>query len=162
MTVEDYSEIILRKTASLFTTGARTAAHLAGADRTTVELMAACGQQVGMAFQMRDDLLDVEGDPADTGKPRGIDLRDGNPSLPIVLALQRDPALQPLFANPAPTAAEVEQGLARIRATGVLSVVEERATAQLRGAMAGLDRLPDSPARRALRALATSLVDRRS
>ena len=162
VTVDDYEQIILRKTASLFATGARTAAHLAGADPTTVELMSACGQQVGMAFQMRDDMLDVEGDPTDTGKPRGIDLRDGNPSLPIVLALQRDPALQPLFANPAPTAAEVEQGLARIRATGVLSVVEERATAQLRGALAGLDRLPDSPARRALRALATSLVDRRS
>jgi octaprenyl-diphosphate synthase len=162
VTVDDYEQIILRKTASLFRVGARTAAHLAGAEPMTVELMSACGQQVGMAFQMRDDLLDVEGDPADTGKPRGIDLRDGNPSLPIVLALQRDPELRAVFSNPAPSAAEVERGLARIRRTGVLSMVEERAAGQLRDALDGLDRLPDSPSRRALRALAVSLVDRRS
>ena len=162
VTLDDYEQIILRKTASLFAVGARTAAHLAGADTATVERMSACGQLVGMAFQMRDDLLDVDGDPSDTGKPRGIDLRDGNPSLPIVLALERDAELRALFANSAPTAAEVEQGLARIRRSGVLAVVEERAAAQLRGALDGLDGLPDSASGRALRGLAVSLVDRRS
>src|SRR5262245_36818400 len=93
-TVVDYDEIILRKTASLFAVGARTAAYLAGAPSPVVEAMDACGRHVGLAFQMHDDLLDVEGDTAVTGQPRGIDLRDGNPTLPIVLALQRDPALQ--------------------------------------------------------------------
>src|SRR5262249_56108880 len=87
VTVAEYDEIILRKTASLFAVGARTAAHLAGAEPAVVEAMARCGRHVGLAFQMLDDLLDVEGQPAVTGKPRGIDLRDGNPSLPIVLAL---------------------------------------------------------------------------
>ena len=64
--------------------------------------MAACGQHVGLAFQMRDDLLDVEGHPAETGKPRGIDLRDGNPSLPIVLALERDAEVAPALLHPGP------------------------------------------------------------
>jgi geranylgeranyl pyrophosphate synthase len=79
-----------------------------------------------------------------------------------VLALQRDPELRSLFANPAPTASDVEHGLGRIRRAGVLAVVAERAAEQLRGALDGLDRLPDSPSRRALRALAVSLADRRS
>ena len=160
VTVADYDEIILRKTASLFAVGARTAAHLAGAEPTIVEAMAACGQQVGLAFQMRDDLLDVAGHPAETGKPRGIDLRDGNPSLPIVLAIQRDVEVRRVFATPDPSPAEVELGLARIARSGVLAVVAARAAAQLDGALAALDALPASPARTALRELALALADR--
>src|SRR4029077_8394883 len=90
VTLADYLEIIERKTASLFAAGARTAAHLAGAPPLVVEAMASCGRHVGLAFQVSDDLLDVEGQSAVTGKPSGIDLRDGNPSLPIVLALAED------------------------------------------------------------------------
>jgi len=162
VTLADYDEIILRKTASLFAAGARTAAHLAGAQPAVVETMAACGQQVGLAFQMRDDLLDVEGHPAETGKPRGIDLRDGNPSLPIVLALERDAEVRRLFGRPDLSAAEIEVGLARIRRTGVVAEVAKRAAAQLDGALSGIQSLPDSPARTALRDLALTLVDRRS
>src|SRR5439155_347884 len=88
--IADYLEIIERKTASLFAAGARTAAHLAGAPAALLDAMGSCGRHVGLAFQVSDDLLDVEGQPAVTGKPRGIDLRDGNPSLPIVLAVPRD------------------------------------------------------------------------
>lgn len=162
VTVADYDEIILRKTASLFAVGARTAAHLAGADPAVVSAMAACGQHVGLAFQMRDDLLDVEGHPAETGKPRGIDLRDGNPSLPIVLALGCDAEVRRLFATPDPSPADVELGLARIRRSGVLRLVAERAAAQLDEALAAIQALPDSPARAALRDLALTLVDRRA
>ncbi len=162
VTVADYDEIILRKTASLFAVGARTAAHLAGADPATVERMAACGQRVGLAFQMRDDLLDVEGDPDATGKPHGIDLRDGNPSLPIVLALERDAEVRRIFMDQTATQSDIEQGIARIRRTGVLELVAERADAQMDGALALLDALPDSPARLALRVLAVSVVDRRA
>ena len=60
--------------------------------------MRACGVHVGLAFQMQDDLLDVEGTSARTGKPRGLDLRDGNPSLPIVLALEADAEVRRIFA----------------------------------------------------------------
>ncbi len=162
VTVADYDEIILRKTASLFAAGARTAARLAGADPAIVEAMAACGQHVGLAFQMRDDLLDVEGDPAETGKPRGIDLRDGNPSLPIVLAIGRDPEVARLFARADLSQGDLELGLARIRRAGVLGVVAERAAAQLDGALAIIKSLPDSPARMALLELAQTLVDRRT
>lgn len=162
VTVADYDEIILRKTASLFAVGARTAAHLAGAEPAVVEAMAACGQQVGLAFQMRDDILDVEGHPAETGKPRGIDLRDGNPSLPIVLALAQDAELRRLFATTDLTPADVDRGLVRIRRSGVLDVIAARARRQLDGALAILEALPDSPARTALRDLALTLAERRA
>ena len=160
VTVADYDEIILRKTASLFAVGAKTAAHLAGAAPTVVEAMAACGQHVGLAFQMRDDLLDVQGHPAETGKPRGIDLRDGNPSLPIVLALECDAEVRRLFSATTLTDADVERGLARIGRSGVLPAVAARANAQLERALALVDALPPSPARTALREVALGLADR--
>jgi octaprenyl-diphosphate synthase len=158
----DYLEIIERKTASLFAAGARTAAHLAGAPADLVEAMASCGRHVGLAFQVSDDLLDVEGRPAVTGKPRGVDLRDGNPSLPIVLALGDDTELARLFAVPHLAPAEVDAGLARIKRSGVLSAVAERSRGHVATALDEIGRLPASPYRTALESLTGALVDRRS
>jgi len=160
VTVDDYLEIVQRKTASLFETGARTAARLGGADPALVDAMSACGFHVGRAFQMRDDLLDVTGDPRVTGKPRGIDLRDGNPSLPIVLALAREPALRPLFATVDLPADEVERGLGLIARSGVLAEVDARARDELKAARAALARLPESPYRDALEGLTDELEAR--
>jgi octaprenyl-diphosphate synthase len=162
VTLDDYVEIIERKTASLFAAGARTAAHLAGAPRALIGAMAACGRQVGLAFQVSDDLLDVEGHPASTGKPCGIDLRDGNPSLPIVLALGRDPELARLFSSPKPSPADVDAGLGRIRRSGVLELVAARAEEHVRAARAEIARLPSSAARAALETLALGLTQRAS
>jgi geranylgeranyl pyrophosphate synthase len=160
VTLEDYLEIIHRKTASLFAAGGRTAAHLGGGAPALTDAMATCGRHIGLAFQVSDDLLDVVGSSAATGKPCGIDLRDGNPSLPIVLALRSDPELARLFATPHPGAAEIERGLARIRRADILGAVTERAEAHVRAARAELARLPDSPYRVALDSLARDLRDR--
>jgi len=160
VTVDDYLEIVQRKTASLFDTGARTAARLGGADPALVDAMQACGFHVGRAFQMRDDLLDVTGDARVTGKPRGLDLRDGNPSLPIVLALAREPALHPLFANPEIGADDVERGLALITKSGVLAEVDARARGELGAARSALAKLPPSPYRDALEGLTDELEAR--
>lgn len=160
VTTTDYAEIIARKTASLFAAGARTAAHLAGADPALVDAMESCGREVGLAFQVSDDLLDVAGDPSVTGKPRGIDLRDGNPSLPIVLALGRDAGVAQLFGRRDLTADEVEAGLARIRRAEVLPLVAERARSHVEAALGGLRSLAPSAYRTALEALADTLVER--
>jgi len=160
VTVDDYLEIIDRKTASLFATGARTAAHLAGAPASVVAAMQACGTQVGRAFQMQDDLLDVEGSTARTGKPRGLDLRDGNPSLPIVLALAHDAEVRRIFGLPQPTPADIEAGLARIRRSGVCRSVADRARDALGDALGAVTALPPSDYRTALEGLAHGLGDR--
>jgi octaprenyl-diphosphate synthase len=146
VTFPDYLEIVERKTAVLFATGARTAAHLAGADLGLIEHLAAAGRHLGMAFQMQDDLLDVDGALANTGKPQGLDLRDGNPSLPIVLGLGADPELRVLFAAAEPSAAAVEAGLVRLRASGVLDAVRAHIADEL-DAGRGADRLDARPRR---------------
>ena len=160
VTPDDYVTIVDRKTAALFATGARTAAHLADAPAELVEAMRACGAHVGRAFQMQDDLLDVEGATARTGKPRGLDLRDGNPSLPIVLALPKDRDVARIFALEQPSAAEIETGLARIRRTGVCATIADRARVELEAARTEILRLPSSDYRLALETLAHGLGER--
>jgi len=97
-----------------------------------------------------------------TGKPRGLDLRDGNPSLPIVLALAGDAELRRLFASPELGPAEIEAGIARIRHSGVLAAVADRARGHVDAAREEIARLPDGPARAALDALALTLVARKN
>src|SRR5262245_22095896 len=160
VTLDDYLEIIRRKTASLFEAGARTAAHLAGAAPDMVESMARCGHEVGLAFQMSDDLLDVAGRPDVTGKPRGVDLRDGNPSLPIVLALERVPALRDFFAGHEPSAAAIAGALEQITRCGVLGDVVDHARSHVAAAVSTVVSLPPSAARDALEALIEDLAAR--
>jgi len=160
VTLTDYLEIVERKTAVLFATGARTAAHLAGAPPERIERLASAGRHLGMAFQMQDDLLDVDGAAASTGKPQGLDLRDGNPSLPIVLGLEADPKLRTLFAVADPTSADVEDGLARLRACGVLDAVRRHVAAELDAGLADLRTLPASDASAALLDLGRALGSR--
>ncbi len=160
ITVADYREIIRRKTACLFQQGARVAAHLAGAEPGVVETLARCGNAIGMAFQVVDDLLDVAGDPARTGKPVGLDLRDGNPSLPIVLALPRSERLRAVWRTPKPSQADVDAGLAEVRSSGVLEEVREEAVRWAAEAARGLATVKDTPYREFLESLVGELRDR--
>jgi octaprenyl-diphosphate synthase len=160
VSIEDYREIIWRKTACLFQQGARVAAHLAGGSLRVCDTLATCGREIGMAFQVIDDLLDVEGHAARTGKPVGIDLRDGNPSLPIVLALPKSAALRRTWKSASPGPADIEEGLAEIRASGVLDAVRAEAFARADGARKALASLPDSPYRDSLDFLIAELRDR--
>jgi len=160
VTLDDYHEIIQRKTAVLFATGARTAAHLAGVDGPTIDTMDACGQHLGLAFQMQDDLLDVDGAQAITGKPQGLDLRDGNPSMPMVLALPRDERLRELFATDALDETAIAEGLRRIRASGVLDDVVTAVRREADAGLACLTTLPPSGSRDALIALVEGLDHR--
>ena len=161
VTVDDYLEIIARKTASLFSQGARVAAHLAGLGPEGAERLWACGFNIGMAFQIVDDLLDVEGNAARTGKPVGIDLRDGNPSLPLVLALDRDAEVRRVFTDTAPSDVAITRALARIRELGILDGVRRYAEDYTARARALLAALPYSPARLALDAIITEIEERR-
>ncbi len=161
VTVDDYLEIIARKTASLFSQGARVAAHLAGAGEQAAEAMWACGFNIGMAFQVVDDLLDVEGDEGLTGKPVGIDLRDGNPSLPLILALERDEHVRRVFLTPDPDDAAIADALQRVRGLGVLPTVRRLAEDYTRRARTLLAGLPYSVFREALDCIITEIEERR-
>jgi len=87
--VEHYLSVLADKTGSLIATSGRFGAMLSGADEASVDMMTRYGERIGVAFQLADDLLDVTGDPADSGKRPGTDLREGIPTLPVLL-LRRD------------------------------------------------------------------------
>jgi octaprenyl-diphosphate synthase len=160
VTREDYLEIISRKTASLFAQGARLGAYLAGAPPAVVESLASCGFCVGMAFQIIDDLLDVQGDGGRTGKPTGADLKDGNPSLPLVLAIELDAEVKRVFQNTQPTSQEIVSALERVRRSGVLTEVQQLAHSYGQQALSALEQLEPSPYYDSLDFLIHQLIDR--
>lgn len=160
VTFDDYIEIIARKTASLFEVGARTAARLADADGTLIDAMGRCGRHVGMTFQMIDDLLDVTATESTLGKPVGLDIREGNPSLPLVLAIADDAEIRRLFAEPELSEGEVSAVLGRLRRSPVLARGRELALEHAGAARSALELLPDSPYRAYLLSLIDQLVER--
>ena len=162
VTVDDYMEIITRKTASLFSTGARAGAYLAHADGELVDAMSKCGFHVGLTFQMIDDVLDIDSSEGRLGKPIGIDLRDGNPSLPIVLAVQTDPEVRRVFESPEPTEPDIAGALLRIRRSPVLDSVRQLALKHANSAREALRTLPPTEYREHLLDLIDQLVERPS
>lgn len=160
VTADDYREIIYCKTACLFEQGARVAAHLAGCPQGTIETVASCGRSIGLAFQVSDDLLDVDGEENRTGKPVGIDLRDGNPSLPIVLALPENPRLGEIWTDPKASVSSVAEGLELIRASGSIEAVRREALHHSGVALEALSVLPVSPFRASIAMMIQELRER--
>jgi heptaprenyl diphosphate synthase len=88
-----YLDVVAGKTGSLIATAARYGARFGGASREVEEALTAYGEIVGSAFQLSDDILDIASDTVDSGKTPGTDLREGVPTLPVLLAQQStDPA----------------------------------------------------------------------
>ena len=86
-TVEDYYRIIFGKTAALVSACCEVGAVVSGGERERRVALRGYGSEIGYAFQIVDDCLDVEGDPSKTGKPEGNDLKEGKITLPLLLAL---------------------------------------------------------------------------
>jgi geranylgeranyl pyrophosphate synthase len=144
------------KTARLFGAACRLGALRGGGD---AEAIGAFGRRIGLAFQLLDDVLDVSGPAARTGKHRGTDLLDGTVTLPLILARERDPALARLDLRAVRTAADAEAVCDAIAATGVLAAAREDAFRMVAAAKEGLPALPDGQ-RAALELVADSVVDR--
>ena len=161
VTLDDYMEIIYRKTASLFEQGARISASLARPERRElVDAVAGCAKHVGLTFQIIDDLLDVIADQDDLGKPIGLDVREGNPSLPIVLAARQDPEVARLFDKEELTEGEVSAVLGRLRRSNALEEGRKLALEHSRLAHESLSSLPESEYRDSLHALIEELITR--
>lgn len=84
-TTQDYERRIFGKTASLFAGAAEMGAIISGAPETRIQAMRDFGSDVGMAFQIVDDVLDLRGSTEEIGKPAGLDLRQGTITLPTML-----------------------------------------------------------------------------
>ncbi len=147
ITVDDYMRVIEYKTGKLFEASARLGAVVADAPADIEDTCAAFGRAVGSAFQLIDDLLDYEGSTAELGKNIGDDLREGKPTLPLLLAMQRGTPEQRDMIRHAIEHGEVERMpeiVEVVRATGALDATREAAEAQAAHAQQLIASLPES------------------
>ena len=139
--IESYLERCALKTGKLF----EAACRLAGGSGSF-------GLALGIAFQVADDILDCTGDAADTGKVPGTDLREGTPTLPLILAAREDEVVRAALAG-----GPLEGALVRVAATSALTRSRETALEYARRARAALD---GNVRRDELEALTYAAVDR--
>jgi geranylgeranyl diphosphate synthase type I len=142
-------------------------AALAGAGPETIDALSTYALPVGEAFQLRDDVLGVFGDPAVTGKPAGDDLREGKRTVLVAHAYERATveqraALDGGLGDPALTTAAVDRLRAVIRETGALAQVEDDIAALARHASDALALAPLAPHAATLSDLAGKAVRRSS
>jgi octaprenyl-diphosphate synthase len=165
LSVDDYLRVIRFKTAKLFEASARLGAVLAKADAAVEEACAAYGRGLGTAFQLVDDLLDYEGATEQLGKNVGDDLREGKPTLPLLLAMERgNPSERDLIRH------AIEHGevtrlpdiVEIVRRTGAIDATREAARTEAHKAAQCLSLLPESVHREALLELCVRSVERSS
>ena len=157
-----YDERIYRKTASLFRTAAETGAILGGAPEPQVQALRTYGYNIGMAFQIVDDLLDVQGDAAELGKPVGNDLLQGVLTLPSIMLMERYPGDNPvekLFKDPGQDG-KLRQALEMINDSSIIDDCYAVIRKYCSAATSALDLLPDCPARRSLLDLSSYIPER--
>ncbi len=163
VTTEEYLEMIRGKTASLLAFAGEVGALMAGGDEARVRAIREMGEALGLAFQIRDDLLGLWGDPARTGKPVGADIRAKKKSLPVAYALSQPGSerLRELYAGPIESAAQVAEANRLIEATGAREHVSALAAEQAQRALRLLDSLALPPGQGApLRTLTELLTER--
>ena len=157
---ERYLERCGLKTARLFEAACRVGRLASGAPGT--EQLAQFGREIGLAFQLLDDVLDVSGPPERTGKARGADLLDGTVTLPLIRARQADRSLDELDlrALDEQAAAEICD---RIAATGALEQVRDEARARVEAAKQLVGTAPlEQTQRELLMLVADGVVERYS
>ncbi len=163
LAVDDYLRVIRYKTAKLFEASARLGAVLAQAPRDVEERCAAFGRSLGTAFQLVDDLLDYQGSTPELGKNVGDDLREGKPTLPLLIAMERGTEDERAMIRHAIEQGEVErldEIVAIVRRTGALDSTREAARKEADKARDCLSALPSSAHREALLELCVQSVDR--
>ena len=162
--LDHYLDVVAGKTGSLIATSARYGAMFGGAPAEVVEALAAYGEIVGTAFQLSDDILDIASDSEESGKTPGTDLREGVPTLPVLLARRStDPAdarlLELLDADLGDDGLHAE-ALELLRKHPAMDQARAYVVARAGEAKAHLAALPDGPVRAALEAFADIVATR--
>lgn len=163
--VEYYIGVLRDKTGSLIATAARYGAMFGGCDASTVSLLQEYGELLGVAFQLADDLLDIESQSELSGKTPGTDLREGVDTLPVLLLRRAERPedahlIELLDRDLSADDAGVEEALALLRAHDAMTEARSYTRSIATQAKAQLEPLGDHPVAQALRALADAVVDR--
>lgn len=163
VTRDGYFQRIYGKTAALFATAAEAPAILSGVDEAQISALRAYGQELGMAFQIMDDILDFTGEQAKLGKPVGSDLRQGLFTLPALYYIEtnpNDPNIAALLNGHAGDNGLVDKVVESVRASDAIASAHQVAQAYIERAQTALSILPDNPFREALMTLADYAVSR--
>jgi geranylgeranyl pyrophosphate synthase len=162
---EDYYRRIYAKTASLFETSATSAAMISDATPEILEAMRNYGYEIGMAFQIVDDILDFTGEQETLGKPVGNDLRQGLVTLPVIYYTEKHPeddnARYLIEGNCTHDDGVVNSLIQSIRNSPAIEESFEEAHQFVERALKSLSVLPDCEERHALEELAGFIVERR-
>jgi geranylgeranyl pyrophosphate synthase len=159
-----YENRIYAKTASLFETAASSAAILSQAGDAVVQQMGLFGRNLGMAFQIVDDILDFTGESSTVGKPVGSDLRQGIVTLPAIIFSEinpDDPVIERLVDSHDYDKELVDEIIRKIQAGDAILRAQSEAARFIESSQQILLNYPDSDARQALWALSNYLVSRR-
>jgi geranylgeranyl pyrophosphate synthase len=149
------------KTAALFEAACRLGALTAARGSSSLaDALGGFARQIGLAFQLLDDVLDVSGPVERTGKARGTDLLDGTVTLPFILARERDPELADVRLDRLGGPREAEELCERIAATGALEEARERALALVAKAKAALPSILPGGRAELLELVADAVVER--
>ena len=164
---ETYFRVVEGKTASLFRWAMRSGGRAGGLDERSCEALAEYGDHLGVAFQAVDDLLDLTGDARRTGKALFTDLKEGKTTFPVIVALERDPALRPLLEQVIKTPVDEPFGdhladrvVEALRDTRAVEDCLELARDRSARAVAALADLGEGTARRSLVTIAEAIIDR--
>jgi octaprenyl-diphosphate synthase len=163
-TVRQYLQRIAGKTASLFAAACQGGALLTAASKDRVEALKDYGYNLGMAFQIVDDILDFVGDEQEMGKPVGSDLSQGTLTLPSLLLLDRYPKNNPirkLFARRRQQEC-LGQAVEMVRQSDIPRESYQMAEGFAKEAVGALTALPRNAARRTLRDIVAYVLERRS
>lgn len=156
-----YLQVIYKKTATLLSACTAIGAISAGADKQTIEAMKKFGENIGYAFQIRDDIFDYYKE-SNIGKPTGNDIREGKVTLPLLYALKQESAkagtMLEIVLTKDFTDEHIDQLILFAKEQGGIEYAKKRMTDFRNEAVRALDIFPDSPSRRALIDLADYII----
>ncbi len=160
---DEYLDVIRDKTAILFAAALKGSAMLAGADKSIQDALHAYGLDLGIAFQLADDVLDYEGNAEEMGKNIGDDLAEGKPTLPLIYSIENASNGEAdiiIDAIKQKNAANIENILALVKENGALEYTRDYAQSYADNAKKHLQTIPHSDFRDALSKLADFSVSR--
>jgi heptaprenyl diphosphate synthase len=162
--VEHYLKVVYEKTACLIAASGRFGATFSGADEDQIERLSRLGGIVGTAFQISDDIIDIDSDPDESGKVPGTDLREGVHTLPVLYAL-RDTGpdgdrLRQLLKGPVENDDDLAEALRLLRKSPGMTLAKDSVARYASQARDELANLPEGPGRQALVTLVDYTVNR--
>ena len=158
--MDTYLQKTYYKTATLFANSSKAAGVLSEVSQETAEILYEYGRNLGLAFQIVDDIFDFTSSTDTLGKPAGSDLKDGHLTAPVIYALEEKPELKTLIEQEFEEPGDLEKALALLEDTKCLERSRDLAREHAKLAVEHIGKLPSSPTRQTLIDMADYVLSR--